>query len=411
MHRTLNIFSQISKNYRESLVSFAIMLPILWSFTAMFLYEDGWRDAKYIVLLSIGLCIYKYGFSQVKINLQGVVPKVIVLYAITLLFCSLFKEVSSRETKIVFYCMLMAMFIPQYIWKKASDNLHVLVFLGSVCACWFSYHRTYELGLGRGWGIINAIPYSTFAGTLAILALYLGITQIGKNVRSLMMLSILLSFVAIILAEVRGTYLALFITVVLFCFMMAKEKLIRIKARYIAIFLGLFVSLGIINHDRLEQRFIGVTSQEFSSIQSGNYNTSIGYRLQLWRSAVISISENPIFGYGRRTAHLRAQHAQEGIITPEAASFTQYHNQYINTLMTHGLIGFIPLLLLFFIPFYAFWKQRSYSSLGGCLVASMYIIGSLTDIPITYVRPLMFYCVCMLILCRVPNKQEKMQDS
>ncbi|MGL4204669.1 MAG: O-antigen ligase family protein [Aeromonadaceae bacterium] len=87
-------------------------------------------------------------------------------------------------------------------------------------------------------------------------------------------------------------------------------------------------------------------------LSDGNQNTSLGYRLQFWRSAWHSFVEKPLLGWGPKSIrHSQEQQYKAGELSQAAFAFNSHaHNQYLDQMAKYGLVGLGCLLALFFVP-------------------------------------------------------------
>lgn len=123
-----------------------------------------------------------------------------------------------------------------------------------------------------------------------------------------------------------------------------------------------------------------------------NGSTSVGARLDMWKSAIIGIQEKPLFGHGvEGVKALRQTHYQQGIISQFAASFVHAHNQYLHDAGVRGLLGLIALLGIFLTPLYAFWKNSRHAAKDS-LVRVWGILGSV------HILSMMGYCLTQSFL-------------
>ena len=83
-------------------------------------------------------------------------------------------------------------------------------------------------------------------------------------------------------------------------------------------------------------------SSQVSSAQGAN--TSVGARLYMWERSLEAIEESPWIGYGRagRIAHI--QKWGDEATSSTVKSLGHLHNEYLQTLMDHGLWGLASLL-------------------------------------------------------------------
>ena len=88
--------------------------------------------------------------------------------------------------------------------------------------------------------------------------------------------------------------------------------------------------------------------------QSENFNTSIGLRLEMYKSSMQSFKEKPFFGHGYLRATKETSKHVHVSVREEVNNFVQLHNEYITTIVEKGIVGLTSLLLLLLIPLYVF---------------------------------------------------------
>jgi O-antigen ligase len=119
---------------------------------------------------------------------------------------------------------------------------------------------------------------------------------------------------------------------------------------------------------------------------SGNVDTSIGVRLQLWKAAIHLIAENPIFGVGA-DGFARAMDGMSasGFITPTAAEYGkgEVHNEILAQTVRFGVFGLASILAIYFVPFYLFLRvakkgnqhQIGAAMMGMCVTLGFFVFG------------------------------------
>jgi O-antigen ligase len=119
--------------------------------------------------------------------------------------------------------------------------------------------------------------------------------------------------------------------------------------------------------------------------------TSTGLRLEMWKSALYSFKEKPIFGtgeYGNKA--YKQQQIQQGLVSSKIYAFGHAHNEIFTALSYRGLIGFLSLLSIYLVPLWLFSKvlfskqsalspETKMIALGGCLIPLSYFIYGLTQ--------------------------------
>jgi hypothetical protein len=103
---------------------------------------------------------------------------------------------------------------------------------------------------------------------------------------------------------------------------------------------------------------------------SGN---SFAMRMEYWKVAFITWSENPFLGVGRGDLvdEMNAMYRSSGSkLSPEY--YQKPHNQYLTQLVSYGIIGLFVFLVVLFYPIYAFSKHWVLLSIWFVLTLSMF---------------------------------------
>jgi O-antigen ligase len=153
------------------------------------------------------------------------------------------------------------------------------------------------------------------------------------------------------------------------------------------------------------------------AFSSGNLDTSIGIRLQLWKAALHLFWENPFFGIGADGFKPATQAlAASGYITPSAGEFggAEVHNEILAHLVRFGIFGLISILLVYFVPFILFLKlantslhsKRTAAIMGLVLVVGFFIFGLTVEI-FNLKMTIAFFSLTLAVLFAIAsNKSE-----
>lgn len=133
----------------------------------------------------------------------------------------------------------------------------------------------------------------------------------------------------------------------------------------------------------------------------GSYNTSVGSRFEMWRIGLDIFREHPVTGIG--IGQLNNFYKNQTDQARERLLETRHHahNEYINTLITRGLIGFTGLITLLVGSFYFFYrhlKENLTISLSGITLISGYATFGLTDSVLFFKISLVFFFSCLYLL-------------
>jgi len=87
--------------------------------------------------------------------------------------------------------------------------------------------------------------------------------------------------------------------------------------------------------------------------------TSIGQRLEQWRTAIHLFEQEPLTGWGvLGVVRGKQELVDQGKSHPSIMSYGHAHNEVIDMLVKRGGIGGIALLLFYAVPLGLFWPTR-----------------------------------------------------
>jgi O-antigen ligase len=163
----------------------------------------------------------------------------------------------------------------------------------------------------------------------------------------------------------RGPWLAL--VIIGTGMMIGKMVPLNGKRRWIAVFATLSCSilLVVLFYRQLCIQFSS-TADELSAIYGGNFNTSIGARLEMSKAAMTIFIEHPFFGVGINQFGDHLRHLIASGQAPQFISIYDHtHNEYLEALTTGGIVGIAYLLWLFGAPFAYFVRHLVHRQSNG----------------------------------------------
>ncbi|MGK5079412.1 O-antigen ligase family protein [Janthinobacterium sp. HLX7-2] len=267
----------------------------------------------------------------------------------------------------------------------------------------------------------NAIHYGNVSMLLGMLSLCgLGWTR-AQNHRMAWSILLLAGGLAGILGSIisgsRGGWLVLPVGGCLFSYYFSNGR----GPRYLAVLLGLGALLAVsmlaytLPNSRVPQR-VAVAIDDIQQFQdTENVTTSIGQRMEMWRTAW-SLSSNDIWLGMGRSGYLAAkqQLANEGKMDKIIKDYTNAHNDYLDALVKRGIIGALALLVLFLVPLTLFFRALRLSAaparpyaLAGVILCSCYMIFGLTTSSLTLNIGIIMLVFPMVILWAMLRQQER----
>lgn len=366
----------MSNKIKDNWFDTILYLPLISLFTAAFIVP-GW-DKKVVVLFSVSIIaiICKYGFKTIRENYKD--PYVVILLISALYGSALYETIGygSGELRTLIVISLFLLAFPKD--RINIQGLPLLLLISAIISCIYTLYFSVYLDIPRSRQPINAIPFAITLCLFATVSLFLFFKQKNK----VLLLSFFLLSVSIIITETRGAIIPLtFSSLILLMYKVFEKN--NIKKLITTSIIGTFFILSL-SYGFVEAR-VNATVAEIQSISHGNYNTSIGLRLQMWQASPYLISINPIFGLGDSHKQELQRLYEEGKIDKSLASYspTHYHNQYIDKMIKSGTIGFVVFLLAVYYPLYACLRVAKENTNKKCIVAIAvaFSLVCLTDSP------------------------------
>lgn len=128
----------------------------------------------------------------------------------------------------------------------------------------------------------------------------------------------------------------------------------------------------------IEKRYNAAKSDIVSYLEKNNRNTSLGARFDMWENALIAIKEAPIFGHGSNGyEEFRHKQVKSKQMAKTTLHFGSLHNQYLESWVKRGLVGFIALILIILTPIFFFIKNLNTHNLETkciCILGIIHIV-------------------------------------
>ena len=376
--------------FKKYLINGLILLPFIWLSTGMLILRNGDKTMVAMVIISLITTLVVYGLTTLKRNLST--NKLLWLLLIIcgyFLFSYYYHGLSSREIRaFITETLLLAIFPSSLITKK---TIIILTFISAGISLCYAYYHAFYLGLGRNWPI-NAIPYGTLIAGISAIALSLCLTSTNYKEKLITFLAFILSSYGLIITESRGVWLG-YITMlaVMFIIFMTTKK-IKITWRSIMLAFVVIIGVSVISKPLISQR-LSQTQQEYNDIKSGNLNTSIGLRLQMWQSAPMIIEHHELLGQGDQYIQVLDRLFHQGRISQVLYTYqpAHFHNQFIDYIVKKGIIGLILLLCLFILPLRLLKNASLLQRYITITLVSLFAVASLTDVPFNHGQTIFMY--------------------
>lgn len=333
-------------------------------------FGKGYNYASIFLLLSALLSFFP--FYKQKLSRDSIsYISILLLYFITLTLSVIYTDNSISDLDNPSRAILVIpIFIALIRAPLRIKHLAIGLVLGSfVIGMIAVYHqvnypglRAFSGNLGESW-MDGYMPIQTggMATTLSVICIILSLYFFKHKHLLFGFLSLLGSFFALyasILTGSRGSWL--FLPVAFSYFIYVNRNNVS-RFILISLTLGIVVLGSIVSQNDMVKTRISRATNEINLYISGEKReTSLGIRLELWKSAVYTFTEYPIFGVGTKDRQKsRSRHGELGLIDLKVSKKTYHaHNQFLESLSMYGIVGFMGLLGILLGPLYLFEKIR-----------------------------------------------------
>lgn len=347
-------------------------------------------------LLGVSATFY-LGFNFVLGGGLAEIP-VVVLSLIALVFFRSDEAIKheSFNSRIVWALVLLAFALWNcfIVWFHNSEielyEPYAKLFVGSLVAFSLAYQRVHlayvRVGLyfaaitliylyffeysgkGRFSNGMNPNKWSPLLLSYAVVTFLMIFYEKGKVFRTLSLMSYFSFAVMIVIAGSRSTSLLLFVLVIGFLL----YKIARSRSLLIFFAFAVTIFAGLIffkyTNTYLESRLV-LFSEEYKNFNNGQFRSSSGYRFVMWKSGLYSIQDNWLVGSGFDLSRSIEGYEPESkgesqAITKIKMVFGSFHNIWIDTLVSQGVLGLGALITFFMVSLSLIRKNGSWLMFG-----------------------------------------------
>ncbi|NOJ09995.1 O-antigen ligase family protein [Vibrio splendidus] len=391
-------------------------------------YGSGYNYSSIFLLLT---CITSLFITKHKLRLSS--NEKLFIYALLYYFCTFLflKFFHGEKWSFIDKPSRALLTIPIFIallrnppsWKNITIGINIASICSAIVALFYLKQypelRAFDGRIPNAWfeGYMQ-IQTGGMVTTFAISSLAIALLDI-KNKNKLFSILSLIAFAlgswASLQSESRGSWLLVpLATLVVIHY---KFNLLRIKVILLTIASITVAVASLSTNDTVTSRVNEALSDYNQYNSSINAFTSVGIRLNLWKSASITFLENPLVGAGiDGRLEKRKYLGDTGIIDKQVSRMTYHdHNQFLEAASVTGTVGLSALMAIFVVPLFLFFKvlnrssscenARNFSLLG--IVSVILMVGyCLTQAFFNHNSGTIFYLVWTSILLSASMKRE-----
>ena len=332
-----------------------------------------------------------------------------LIFPLTDVLSSLINGWGYEQVKALGLDIRYLLFIPLYLFfRRLSGAGKMLLYgflVGSFVLLIQAGYELFVLDKRAVDGIYSSIifgPYAVLTGFFLISGASIFRT---KEKLYIVPLAVAFALIALIFSANRGGYLAFIIlTFVLVVMRLRGYKLASALLIALVVPLVAYKTFEIVEH-RVD------TAIHEVKMYMGYENTALvesglgsgGQRLEMWKTSLLIIRDNPLFGVGRWNYDDKATiYIEEGLVNEQADNHDQPHNIYLEMLVSNGIVGFIMFLGVLFYSFALFVRNYKYDKLAapvGIILTIGYASFGLTEAaPFVRSNFLSIYLVCLSVI-------------
>ena len=339
----------------------------------------------------------------------------IALFFLVALTSYLLNEVPDKSSGYVWErYTLLVLFIPVYLlFRQQRFHVEAVFWLYAVSAIVVGLLGLYDyfaLGKYRATGTAQPIFFGTIS--LAMLAIVTSGWPIFLQRRyagiAFLVLATVLGLCAVILSGTRASWMASpFLLLILGVFYL-RRSLVRYRLVAAVAAIGFFAAAyqvpiikDRVNSMRSDIRAILATTED----ERMQISIGTSERLGMLRVGWDIFLDNPILGIGPGAFRSEIESRNErGEKYLKLTAYSDPHNQYLTTLSTHGIVGFVAILSVLGVPAYMFARRlreqgnTALLALAGLSVVVCYSIYGLALAPFERKIQLVFYAYSLALL-------------
>lgn len=240
--------------------------------------------------------------------------------------------------------------------------------------------------IGRAEGFTNAVRYGNMALLMFLICFTASfINYFDKKERILLFFCSIFGLITSILSLSRGGWLVLLVLPFLIFYVIngKKKNIFYFIVAFLPI-LFIFSSLPPVK-DRI--LLVGMEVSGYFDDKEKFVHTSVGARLEQWKTAILMGAEKPLTGWGDAGIEEgKLKYIESSISDPSIMNFRHAHNDLLENWARRGAIGVIALIFIYIVPVYLLYLlyRKNKDSRGEMRELNKFLFVSGTSIFIAY---------------------------
>ena len=253
------------------------------------------------------------------------------------------------------------------IYKIKVKTILYSISLGAITTGIVALFQKFYLGYIKPFPEVMHIQAGNIAISLSTFSLVLTIYFfIKKEYRSALLgtLGIIFATISSALSGARGGWIGLPIVLISIFFLYRQYISKKLILSLITVIVVSIMTLISNPKFGIKKRYSEAKSDIILYLEKNNKNTSLGARFDMWKNALIAIKQAPLFGHGSKGYEsFKEQQVESKQMEKNTLQFNSLHNQYLESWVKRGFIGFIGLMLVTLMPLFYFIRNLKEPSL------------------------------------------------
>jgi len=315
------------------------------------------------------------------------------------------------------------MVIPLYILVRRYSDCSIWFLRGAVLGGYVlfgqAYYDVFIMGYGTAMGVYskNIIgPLAVLTGFWAIYYIWNNYQKLSKSIFIFILLSAAAAFAAAALSSSRGGYVGFIISALACVMFFTKPRWMFGSTLMLCITVFMiYQNSNIVNtsiNNAISSYHLYFEAKDH--VNDPSSATSTGVRLEMFRTGLLFIRDNPFVGIGPGNYRKNADvYIKNGEASPHIGNYSHPHNVFVEVASSKGLIGLITVLLLFYYPAYLYikhYKEHKQTAILGLIHIIAMSAFSLTDHSVILMNnytSILLLCMAIFLSEHIKQRKDK----
>ncbi|WP_244423483.1 O-antigen ligase family protein [Nitratireductor aquibiodomus] len=161
----------------------------------------------------------------------------------------------------------------------------------------------------------------------------------------MLLLAFAAAFAAVLLSGSRSIWGVMIVLAVVLLLICRSRVAILLKGRLLAL-AGIAILIVILASGVIVERFEALWQNMDKLTEGGDYNSSLGLRVAVWKIGLQLVAEDPLFGHGMQNVSALIREGVEQNFGIQVG-FTHFHNGFLTILVEGGIVAGLAIIAMF----------------------------------------------------------------